>query len=71
MDLSREEMPFETIDKYKKNIQKISFRWKRTESIIRMVIHMSGTVTIYKARRMIKDNELECIYKMLLYAGGN
>lgn len=71
LDLSREEMPFETIDKYKKNIQKISFRWKCTESIIRMVIHMSGTVTIYKARRMIKDNELECIYKMLLYAGGN
>ena len=71
LDLSCEEMPFETIDKYKKNIQKISFRWKCTESIIRMVIHMSGTVTIYKARRMIKDNELECIYKMLLYAGGN
>lgn len=68
-DLSGEAMPFETIDKYKKNIQKISFRWKRTESIISMVIHMSGTVTIYKARRMIKDDELEGIYKMLLYAG--
>lgn len=68
-DLSSEEMPFEMINKYKKNIQKISFRWRCAESVIRMVIHMSGAVTIYKARRIIKDYELECIYKMLLYAG--
>lgn len=68
-DLSCMEMPFETIDKYKKNIQKISFKWKCVDSIIRMVIHMTGTVTIYKARHMINENELECIYKMLLYAG--
>ncbi len=67
-DLSSEEMPFEMIDKYKKNIQKISFIWKCTDSVIRMVVHMSGAVTIYKSRRIIKDNELECIYKMLLYA---
>lgn len=63
------DMPFETIDKYKKNIQKISFKWKCVDSIIRMVIHMTGAVTIYKARHMINENELECIYKMLLYAG--
>ena len=68
-NLSNEEMPFEMIDKYKKNIQKISFRWKCEESVISMVIHMSGAITIYKNRRMLSDNELECIYKMLLYAG--
>ncbi len=68
-DLSCMDMPFETIDKYKKNIQKISFKWKCVDSIIRMVIHMTGAVTIYKARHMINENELECIYKMLLYAG--
>ena len=68
-DLSCMDMPFETIDKYKKNNQKISFKWKCVDSIIRMVIHMTGAVTIYKARHMINENELECIYKMLLYAG--
>lgn len=68
-NLSNEEMPFEMIDKYKKNIQKISFKWKCEEAVISMVIHMSGAITIYKTRRMLSDNELECIYKMLLYAG--
>lgn len=68
-DLSNENAPFEMIEKYKRNIQKISFRWKCTGLVIGMVIYMSGTVTIYKERRMITEDELDCIYKMLLYAG--
>ena len=68
-DLSYQEMPFEIINKYKKNIQNISFKWKFTDSAIRVVIHMNGSITIYKARHMINENELNCIYKMLLYAG--
>ncbi len=68
-DLSDENAPFEMIEKYKRNIQKVSFRWKCVDLVIGMVIYLSGAVTIYKGRRMITEDELECIYKMLLYAG--
>jgi hypothetical protein len=68
-DLSFQDKPFETIEKYKNNIQKIGFKWKCVNSNIRMFIYMSGAVTVYKERHLIDDDELECIYKMLLYAG--
>lgn len=68
-DLSHTDMPFETISKYKKNVQKISFKWKCTDSDISMVIHMSGALTVYKARHMISDADLEEIYKIMLFAG--
>ena len=68
-DLSHTDIPFETINKYKKNIQKIFFKWRCTNSDISMVIHMSGVLTVYKARNMISDSDLKEIYKIMLFAG--
>ena len=45
------------------------FKWKTRESEIKMVIYMSGSITIYKKQHLIEDEELKQIQDMLLYAG--
>lgn len=68
-DLSTQNKPFEIISKYKNNIQRISFNWKTRNSEIKMVVYISGSITIYKKQCLIEDKELEQIREMLLYAG--
>lgn len=68
-DMVNQIKPFDIISKYINNIQKIAFRWKYRKSEIKMVIFISGAVTIYKKQHLIEDEELEQIHKMLLYAG--
>lgn len=68
-DLSMQVKPFEIISKYKNNIQRIGFKWKTRDSEIKMVIYMSGSITIYKKQHLIEDEELKQIQDMLLYAG--
>ncbi len=68
-DLSKTEKPFMVIEKYKDNIRKISFKWKCTDRMIGLIIHMSGTVTVYKTRESIREEEMTAIYDMLLFAG--
>lgn len=68
-DLSHNDNPFNVINRYKNNIRKISLKWRCKDTTIPMLIYMSGALIVYKARYMIQEEELECIYRMLLYAG--
>ncbi|WP_370775872.1 hypothetical protein [Anaerobutyricum hallii] len=69
LDLSTQIKPFEIISRYKNNIKRIGFKWKCIDSDIKMVIYMSGAITIYKKQYLIESDELKQIHRMLLYAG--
>ena len=66
-DLSMQKKPFEIIEKYKNNIQRVGLKWKYKDSEIRMVVYMSGSITIYKNQHLIENEQLKKIYEMLLY----
>ena len=68
-DLSNDLHPFDVIEKYKTYIQKINFKWKVINMELKLVIYISGAVTIYKERYQISDEELKQIYSMMVYAG--
>lgn len=67
-DLTHNDTPFKVIDRYKNNIRKLSIKWRCNDTMIPMLIYMSGALIVYKARCMIQEEELDCIYRMLLYA---
>lgn len=68
INLNGKEQPFKIVDKYKDNINRVSFRWKCDNNIISIVLYKSGAVSIYKQRHLITNNVLNNIYEMLLFA---
>jgi hypothetical protein len=65
-DLSTKEAPFEVINKYKKNIQRIIFRWEiEHENPVIITLYQSGAVTLHKDRDTIGNKSLEMIYDLL------
>ena len=65
-DLSMKEAPFEIINRYKKNIQRVIFRWDiENGSSISITLYQSGAVTVHKDRDTIGDKSLELIYDLL------
>jgi hypothetical protein len=68
-DLSKYASPFEIIEKYNKNIEKISIKWKFKDLVVGMVIYTSGSIRIYRSRHSINNKQLHEIYCMLEYAG--
>ncbi len=68
IDLNGKEQPFKIIDRYKDNINRVSFRWKSDNNVVAIVLYRSGAITIHKQRHLITCNELNNIYGMLLYA---
>lgn len=67
-NLTGKEKPFNIIDKYKNNIQKVSFKWKCENQILSIVIYKTGVITIHKQRHLIDNEELNNLYQMLMYA---
>lgn len=67
-DMSNNEQPFGIIEKYKKNIVKISFKWKCEGAFISMMVHTTGALKIYRLRHSVEDRELKKIYELLEYA---
>ncbi len=68
IDLNGKEQPFKIIDRYKDNINRVSFRWKSDNNVVAIVLYRSGAITIHKQRHLITCNELNNIYGMLLSA---
>lgn len=68
INLDGKEQPFKIIDKYKDNINRVSFRWKCDNNIISIVLYKSGAISIYKQRHLITNSVLNNIYEMLLFA---
>lgn len=67
INLVGKEQPFKIIDRYRENINKVSFKWKCDNNIIAIVLYRSGAITIHKERHLITFNELNNIYDMLLH----
>lgn len=68
-DLSNYDNPFEIIERYKKNIDKISIKWKCEDVYIGMLIFISGSIRIYRLRHSINNKQLNEIYRMLECSG--
>lgn len=68
-DLSNYDNPFEIIERYKKNIDKISIKWKCEDVYIGILIFISGTIRIYRLRHSINNKQLNKIYRMLECSG--
>ena len=68
-DLSNYDNPFEIIERYKKNIDKISVKWKCEDVYIGMLIFISGSIRIYRLRHSINNKQLNKIYRMLECSG--
>ncbi len=68
IDLNGKEQPFKIIDRYKDNINRVSFRWKSDNNVVAIVLYRSGAITIHKQRHLITCDELNNIYGMLLSA---
>ena len=68
-DLSNYDNPFEIIERYKNNIDKISIKWKCEDVYIGMLIFISGSIRIYRLRRSISSKQLNKIYSMLECSG--
>lgn len=69
IDLSDYNKPFNVIEKYKKNIDKISIKWVCEDVNIGMLIYTSGSIRIYRLRRSINIKQLHMIYQMLECSG--
>ena len=68
-DLSDRRAPFETIAKYKDNIQRIALKYVISNEEVAMTLYKTGAVTVHKNRQNIKPEGLLFIYEMLLAAG--
>ena len=68
-DLSNYDNPFEIIERYKKNIDKISVKWKCDDVYMGMIIFISGSIRIYRLRHSINNKQLNKIYRMLECSG--
>ena len=68
-DLSNYDNPFEIIERYKKNIDKISVKWKCEDVYMGMIIFISGSIRIYRLRHSINNKQLNKIYRMLECSG--
>ena len=68
-DLSNYDNPFEIIERYKKNIDKISVKWKCDDVYMGMIIFISGSIRIYRLRHSINNKQLNEIYRMLECSG--
>jgi len=65
-DLSMKEAPFDVISRYKKNIQRVIFRWDiENGSPVSITLYQSGAVTVHKDRDAIGEKSLELIYEVL------